>query len=53
LRGELPLPPGAKRSASLPCGRRPHQIKISPHDKEHVWIIDDRLHMMAGQILRT
>jgi DNA-binding beta-propeller fold protein YncE len=31
----------------LPCGRGPHQIKISPYDKEkHVWIIDDQLHMI-------
>jgi len=30
-----------------PCGRGPHQIKISPYDKEkHVWIIDDQLHMI-------
>ena len=31
----------------LPCGRGPHQIKISPYDPEkHVWIIDDQLHMI-------
>ena len=31
----------------LPCGRGPHQIKISPYDAEkHVWIIDDQLHMI-------
>src|SRR5215467_10757631 len=30
-----------------PCGRGPHQIKISPYDKQkHVWIIDDQLHMI-------
>ncbi len=30
-----------------PCGRGPHQIKISPYDKDkHVWIIDDQLHMI-------
>jgi DNA-binding beta-propeller fold protein YncE len=30
-----------------PCGRGPHQIKISPYDPEkHVWIIDDQLHMI-------
>jgi hypothetical protein len=29
------------------CGRGPHQIKISPYDKQkHVWIIDDQLHMI-------
>ena len=34
-------------SAQLPCGRGPHQIKISPYDQEkHVWIIDDQLHMI-------
>ena len=34
-------------SAKLPCGRGPHQIKISPYDPEkHVWIIDDQLHMI-------
>ena len=33
--------------SKLPCGRGPHQIKISPYDKEkHVWIIDDQLHMI-------
>ncbi len=31
----------------LPCGRGPHQIKISPYDPEkHVWIIDDQLHVI-------
>ena len=31
----------------LPCGRGPHQIKISPYDKEkHVWIFDDQLHVI-------
>ncbi|HET9949015.1 MAG TPA: hypothetical protein VFQ22_08845 [Longimicrobiales bacterium] len=31
----------------LPCGRGPHQIKMSPYDPEkHVWIIDDQLHMI-------
>ncbi len=36
-----------KMFAQLPCGRGPHQIKISPYDKEkHVWIIDDQLHMI-------
>ena len=30
-----------------PCGRGPHQIKISPYDPEkHVWIIDDQLHVI-------
>ena len=30
-----------------PCGRGPHQIKISPYDpQKHVWIIDDQLHMI-------
>ncbi|HJO10449.1 MAG: hypothetical protein QGG67_03985 [Gammaproteobacteria bacterium] len=30
-----------------PCGRGPHQIKMSPYDPEkHVWIIDDQLHMI-------
>src|SRR5678809_1408658 len=29
------------------CGRGPHQVKISPYDKEkHVWIIDDQLHVI-------
>ncbi len=33
--------------SQLPCGRGPHQIKISPYDAEkHVWIIDDQLHMI-------
>jgi hypothetical protein len=33
--------------AKLPCGRGPHQIKISPYDPEkHVWIIDDQLHVI-------
>jgi hypothetical protein len=33
--------------SKLPCGRGPHQIKISPYDAEkHVWIIDDQLHMI-------
>ena len=36
-----------KLFAQLPCGRGPHQIKISPYDPEkHVWIIDDQLHMI-------
>jgi hypothetical protein len=36
-----------KLFSQLPCGRGPHQIKISPYDKEkHVWIIDDQLHMI-------
>jgi len=36
-----------KLFAQLPCGRGPHQIKISPYDKEkHVWIIDDQLHVI-------
>ena len=31
----------------LPCGRGPHQIKISPYDTEkHVWIFDDQLHVI-------
>jgi len=30
-----------------PCGRGPHQIKISPYDPDkHVWIIDDQLHVI-------
>lgn len=33
--------------SQLPCGRGPHQIKISPYDPDkHVWIIDDQLHMI-------
>jgi hypothetical protein len=33
--------------SQLPCGRGPHQIKLSPYDPEkHVWIIDDQLHMI-------
>jgi DNA-binding beta-propeller fold protein YncE len=33
--------------SKLPCGRGPHQIKISPYDKEkHVWIFDDQLHVI-------
>jgi sugar lactone lactonase YvrE len=33
--------------AKLPCGRGPHQIKISPYDpQKHVWIIDDQLHVI-------
>ena len=42
-------PVAAPRQAvqQLPCGRGPHQIKISPYDKEkHVWIIDDQLHVI-------
>src|SRR5438874_2198165 len=36
-----------KLFSQLPCGRGPHQIKISPYDKDkHVWIIDDQLHMI-------
>jgi DNA-binding beta-propeller fold protein YncE len=36
-----------KLFSQLPCGRGPHQIKISPYDAEkHVWIIDDQLHMI-------
>ena len=36
-----------KLFSQQPCGRGPHQIKISPYDKEkHVWIIDDQLHMI-------
>jgi len=36
-----------KLFSQLPCGRGPHQIKISPYDREkHVWIIDDQLHML-------
>ena len=30
-----------------PCGRGPHQIKMSPYDPDkHVWIIDDQLHVI-------
>ncbi len=33
--------------SQLPCGRGPHQIKMSPYDPEkHVWIIDDQLHVI-------
>ena len=33
--------------SKLPCGRGPHQIKISPYDpQKHVWIIDDQLHII-------
>ena len=33
--------------AQQPCGRGPHQIKMSPYDPEkHVWIIDDQLHVI-------
>ena len=33
--------------SQLPCGRGPHQIKMSPYDQEkHVWIIDDQLHVI-------
>jgi sugar lactone lactonase YvrE len=36
-----------KMFSQQPCGRGPHQIKISPYDKQkHVWIIDDQLHMI-------
>jgi DNA-binding beta-propeller fold protein YncE len=36
-----------KMFSAGPCGRGPHQIKISPYDPEkHVWIIDDQLHMI-------
>ena len=36
-----------KLFSQLPCGRGPHQIKISPYDPEkHVWIIDDQLQMI-------
>ena len=36
-----------KLFAHRACGRGPHQIKISPYDKEkHVWIIDDQLHVI-------
>ena len=36
-----------KLFSQLPCGRGPHQIKISPYDKQkQVWIIDDQLHMI-------
>ena len=34
-----------KMFSQQPCGRGPHQIKISPYDpQKHVWIIDDDLH---------
>jgi hypothetical protein len=45
--------------AAQPCGRGPHQIKMSPYDQEkHVWIIDDQLHMIYvftydGELVRT
>ena len=36
-----------KLFSATPCGRGPHQIKISPYDAEkHVWIIDDQQHMI-------
>ncbi|HVS24132.1 MAG TPA: hypothetical protein VMU03_10450, partial [Gammaproteobacteria bacterium] len=36
-----------KMFSAGPCGRGPHQIKISPYDPEkHVWIIDDQQHMI-------
>ncbi len=36
-----------KLFSATPCGRGPHQIKISPYDPEkHVWIIDDQHHMI-------
>ena len=43
----------------LPCGRGPHQIKISPYDPDkHVWIIDDQLHVIYrftqdGELVHT
>ena len=45
--------------AQLPCGRGPHQIKISPYDPDkHVWIIDDQLHVIYrftydGELVHT
>ena len=45
--------------AAQPCGRGPHQIKMSPYDQEkHVWIIDDQLHVIyvftyEGELVRT
>ena len=45
--------------AQQPCGRGPHQIKMSPYDQEkHVWIIDDQLHVIymftyEGELVRT
>ena len=45
--------------AQQPCGRGPHQIKMSPYDQEkHVWIFDDQLHMIYvftydGQLVRS
>jgi hypothetical protein len=36
-----------KLFSQQPCGRGPHQIKISPYDRQkHVWIIDDQLHVI-------
>lgn len=36
-----------KLFSQLPCGRGPHQIKMSPYDPEkHMWIIDDQLYMI-------
>ena len=36
-----------KMFSQLPCGRGPHQIKISPYDtSKQIWIIDDQLHMI-------
>jgi hypothetical protein len=45
--------------SKLPCGRGPHQVKISPYDPEkHVWIIDDQLHVIYkftydGKLVKT
>jgi hypothetical protein len=45
--------------SKLPCGRGPHQIKISPYDpQKHVWIFDDQLHVIYkftydGKLVKT
>jgi DNA-binding beta-propeller fold protein YncE len=45
--------------SQMPCGRGPHQIKISPYDPDkHVWIIDDQLHVIYrftqdGELVHT
>ena len=44
---------------TIPCGRGPHQVKISPYDPEkHVWIIDDQSHVIYkftydGELVHT
>ena len=44
---------------TIPCGRGPHQVKISPYDPEkYVWIIDDQSHVIYkftydGELVHT